>query len=168
MNRESSRGLVLVVVLAFLLAACETVGRGIESAGEKIQDNPKAVLGTVVGAAGGGLIAAAAGGGTGWIVAGSLLGGLAGGFVGHKLDARDKRMAEEAAARAFEQSRTGQTSTWSNPDSGNSGSITPTQTYQLASGQYCRRYTQTIRVGGEAQEASGTACRQADGTWAIQ
>jgi surface antigen len=168
LDRERLRRLAPVVVLAVGLGGCETVGRGIESAGEKIQDNPKAVLGTVVGAAGGGLIAAAAGGGTGWIIAGSLLGGLAGGFVGHKLDARDKRMAEEAAARAFEQNRTGQTSTWSNPDSGNSGSITPTKTYQLASGQYCRRYTQTIRVGGESQEATGTACREADGTWRIQ
>jgi surface antigen len=144
------------------------VGAQIEKAGQEIQQNPKAVLGTVVGAAGGGLIAAAAGGNAGWIVAGSLLGGLAGGYVGHKLDARDKRMAEETAARAFEQNRTGQTSTWSNPDSGNSGSVTPTKTYQLAGGQYCRRYTQTISVGGEPQEASGTACRQADGTWAIQ
>ena len=168
MKQESLRRLAPAVALAFALAACETVGRGVESAGEKIQENPKAVLGTVVGAAGGGLIAAAAGGGTGWIVAGSLLGGLAGGAIGHKLDARDKRMAEEAAARAFEQNRTGQTSTWSNPDTGNSGTVTPTKTYQLASGQYCRRYTQTIRVGGEPQEASGTACRRSDGTWEIQ
>ena len=168
MNRENVRRIAPVVALVLGLAGCETVGRGIEQAGQKIQDNPKAVLGTVVGAAGGGLIAAAAGGGTGWIVAGSLLGGMAGGYVGHRLDARDKRMAEEAAARAFESNRTGQTSTWTNPDSGNSGSITPTKTYQLASGQYCRRYTQTIRVGGEAQEASGTACRRSDGTWEVQ
>jgi surface antigen len=167
-NRESVRVLAPGLLLAFALGACASVGRGIEQAGERIQENPKAVLGTVVGAAGGGLIAAAAGGGTGWIVAGSLLGGMAGGFVGHKLDDRDRRMAEEAAARAFEQNRTGQTSTWSNPDTGHSGTITPTKTYQLANGQYCRRYTQTIDVGGDPQEASGTACRRSDGTWEIQ
>jgi surface antigen len=167
-DRESVRALASVLVVVFALGACASVGRGIEQAGQRIQENPKAVLGTVVGAAGGGLIAAAAGGGTGWIVAGSLLGGMAGGFVGHKLDDRDRRMAEEAAARAFEQNRTGQTSTWSNPDTGHSGTITPTKTYQLASGQYCRRYTQTIDVGGEPQQASGTACRRSDGTWEIQ
>ena len=168
MTRENARRLAPLVALAFALGACAEIGRGVETAGEKIQENPKAVLGTVVGAAGGGLIAAAAGGGAGWIVAGSLLGGLAGGVVGHKLDARDKRMAEEAAARAFEHNQTGQTSTWTNPDTGNSGTVTPTKTYQLASGQYCRRYTQTINVGGEPQEASGTACRGSDGTWQIQ
>jgi surface antigen len=167
-NQGIVRALAPALMAAFVLGACASVGRGIEQAGEKIQENPKAVLGTVVGAAGGGLIAAAAGGGTGWIVAGSLLGGMAGGYVGHKLDARDTRMAEEAAARAFEQNRTGQTSTWTNPDSGHSGTITPTKTYQLASGQYCRRYTQTIDVGGEPQQASGTACRRADGTWEVQ
>lgn len=168
MTRRNARRPAPLVVLGLGLAACAQIGQGIETAGQKIQENPKAVLGTVVGAAGGGLIAAAAGGGTGWIVAGSLLGGMAGGFAGHKLDARDKRMAEEAAARAFEQNRTGQTSSWTNPDSGHSGTITPTKTYQLASGQYCRRYTQTIDVGAEPQEASGTACRRSDGTWEIQ
>ena len=77
-------------------------------------------------------------------------------------------MANEAAQRAFESNRAGQTSVWQNPDSGNSGSVTPTRTYELANGQYCREYRQTIVVGGEQHQAYGTACRQPDGTWAIQ
>ena len=38
----------------------------------------------------GGGIAALAGGSTGWIIAGSLLGGLAGGAIGKNLDDKDK------------------------------------------------------------------------------
>ena len=116
------------------------------------QDNPKAVLGTLLGAGAGAGIAAAAGGGAGWIVGGALMGGLLGGVIGNRLDARDKQMATQAAQQAFENNRTGQPSVWNNPDSGNSGSITPTRTYQLANGQYCRQYQQTIMVGGQKEQ----------------
>jgi len=161
MKSATARRLAPLVLLVFVVGGCAELG-------EKIQDNPKAVLGSVGGAAAGGLIAAAAGGGAGWIVGGALLGGLLGGYIGNRLDARDKRMAAEAAAQAFENNRIGQASVWNNPDSGNSGSITPTKTYQLANGQYCRHYEQTIQIGGEPHQTYGTACRQADGSWRIQ
>ena len=161
MGSTTLRKLAPLVLLVFLSTGCAELG-------QTIQDNPKAVLGSVGGAAAGGLIAAAAGGGAGWIVGGALLGGLLGGYIGNRLDARDKHMAAEAAAQAFETNRVGQASVWSNPDSGNSGSITPTKTYQLANGQYCRRYEQTIQIGGEPHQTYGTACRQGDGTWKIE
>lgn len=158
MRSTASRPLAGLLALALALSSCATLS-------ETTKENPKAVLGSVVGAAAGAGIAALAGGGSGWIVAGALAGGLLGGVVGHKLDDRDKRMAAEAAAQAFESNRTGQASVWSNPDSGNSGSVTPTRTYQLASGQYCREYRQEITVGNEQHQAYGTACRQPDGQW---
>jgi surface antigen len=151
----------LAVLLLFAVTSCA-------SAQKTYQDNPKAVLGSVLGAAVGGGIAAAAGGDAGVIVASALGGALVGGFIGHKLDDRDKRMAAEAAQRAFEQNRSGQTSDWRNPDSGNSGSVTPTRTYQLATGQYCREYRQDIYIGNEKHQTYGTACRQADGTWKVE
>ncbi len=77
-------------------------------------------------------------------------------------------MAIQAANNAFENARTGEASTWRNPDSGNSGSITPTRTYQAPSGGYCREYQQDIIVGGETHKSYGTACRQPDGSWKIQ
>jgi surface antigen len=152
---------IRIVLLVVVFASCATMG-------ETYRDNPKAVLGSLGGAAAGGVIAAVAGGSTGWIVAGTLAGGLLGGAIGHKLDDRDKRMAAEAAHLAFEQNHTGQSSTWQNPDSGNSGSVTPTRTYQIANGQYCREYTQDIFIGGEKHESYGTACRQPDGSWKIE
>jgi surface antigen len=77
-------------------------------------------------------------------------------------------MASQAAQKRSSSGPIGQPSVWNNPDTGNSGAITPTRTYQLANGTYCREYKQTITVGGEEQQAYGTACRQPDGTWKIQ
>ncbi len=131
-------------------------------------DNPKAVLGSLGGAALGAGIAALAHGNPAAIVISALAGGLLGGAIGHHLDNKDKQLAAATAAQAFEGNHTGQTSTWKNPDSGNSGSITPTKTYQAASGQYCREYRQDIIVGDEKHQAYGTACREPDGSWKIQ
>ena len=152
--------LVPIVLLAFVLCSCASIQ-------QTYQDNPKAVLGSVIGAGGAAGIAALAGGSPAWIVGSAVMGGLLGGYIGHRLDDRDKQLASQAATQAFENNRTGQTSVWNNPDNGHSGSITPTRTYQQ-NGQYCREYKQTITVGGQPQAAYGTACRQADGTWAIQ
>jgi surface antigen len=151
----------VAVLLAISLTSCATVK-------ETYRENPKAVLGTVVGAAVGVGIVALAGGTPGSMAAAGAAGALVGGFLGNRLDERDKRMAREAANRAFESARTGESMEWSNPDTGNSGSVTPTKTYQLANGQYCRQYTQDIVVGGETHQTHGTACRQADGTWEVQ
>jgi surface antigen len=161
MNSKLSRCVATVLLVAFPALSCQTLA-------DATRDNPKAVLGSLGGAAAGAGIAAIAGGGAGWIVAAGLAGGLLGGAIGHHLDNKDKQMAAEAAARAFESNRTGQSAGWKNPDSGNSGSITPTKTYQAASGQYCREYRQDVIIGGEKQQAYGTACRQPDGSWKIQ
>jgi surface antigen len=158
---RSRLGLAVLLAVALPLTSCATIQ-------QTYKDNPKAVLGSVGGAAVGAGIAALAHGNPAVIVASAVGGALLGGYVGHKLDDRDKRMAAEAAQRAFENGRTGQAVTWQNPDSGNSGSVTPTQTYQIAGGQYCRRYTQDLMIGGEKHQTHGTACRQADGSWQVQ
>ena len=150
-----------IILVAFAVSSCASMQ-------ETYKENPTAVLGGLLGAGAGAGIAAAAGAGPGVIVASAVGGALVGGLVGKQLDNRDKQMARDAAARAFEQNPTGQASVWNNPESGNSGSITPTKTYQLANGQYCREYHQKIVVGGEPQTSYGTACRQADGTWKVQ
>jgi surface antigen len=161
MNSRFSRCVATVLLVAFPALSCQTLA-------DTTRDNPKAVLGSVGGAVAGAGIAAIAGGSTGWIVAAGLAGGLLGGAIGHRLDNKDKEMAAQAAANAFESNRTGQPAAWKNPDSGNSGSITPTKTYQSGSGQYCREYRQDVVIGGEKQQAYGTACRQPDGSWKIQ
>lgn len=126
-----------------------------------------AQTGAAVGAAAGGLISAAAGADTGWIVAATVLGAVAGGVVGDYMTREDKMMAGKTTNDALESQPTGNTSTWRNPDSGNSGSITVDETYQQADGTPCRKFTQTISAGGQTESGVGTACRAADGTWQI-
>jgi len=123
----------------------------------------KTVLGAAVGAAGGGLLASQLGGGATGIAAGVLLGGS----LGSQLDDADRRYAAETSQHSFETSKVGTTTTWTNPDSGHSGTVTPTKTYQTAQGEYCREFQQTVTVGGKTEDAYGTACRQPDGSWKI-
>ena len=126
-------------------------------------------LGTVVGAALGGLLGSQFGSGDGntaAIVTGIFLGGLLGKDVGATLDRVDKQMMARTTHNTLENSPIGSTSNWNNPDTGNSGTITPTKTYQTTSG-YCREFQTTVTVGGKVQNAYGTACRQPDGSWKI-
>jgi surface antigen len=152
--RERMKALVPIVLLATLLASCQQVGT-------------KTAIGGLGGAAAGGLIGAAAGGGGAGIAAGVILGGLLGGAVGNYLDGRDKQLQQQAAAKALENAPSGTTTAWRNPDSGNTGTVTPKRTYQSASGQYCREYQQTVTIGGKKENSYGTACRQPDGSWKI-
>ena len=164
MRTPNLQGAVAALLVISIFAGCAQM----QSTGQGIENNPKAVLGSLGGAAVGGLLVAALGGKGGAVVAGALVGGLLGGYVGSRLDAKDKQMAAQAATLAFERNSSGQASVWNNPESGNHGSVTPTHTYQLAGGQYCREYRQDVWIGTEKQQTSGTACRQADGSWQIQ
>ena len=157
MTRRSMTILALLALIASGPLACATA-----------QGAPKTTGGALLGSAAGGLLAAAAGGGTTGIIGGVLAGGLIGGAIGNALDQRDRDLAMKNAQLALETSRTGQSSGWQNPDSGNYGSMTPTRTYQTGAGQYCREFQQTIVVAGETQQAYGTACRQPDGSWKVQ
>jgi surface antigen len=128
------------------------------------------ILGTLAGAAIGGLIGSQFGGGTGnkvAIGAGVLAGGLIGNKVGKSMDCKDHQYHQETTQDALETQPTGQTSSWTNPDTGHSGKVTPTKTYTSSEGVPCREFTQTIYVDGEYEEVEGTACRQEDGTWKV-
>ncbi|MBL28087.1 MAG: hypothetical protein CMM50_11135 [Rhodospirillaceae bacterium] len=130
----------------------------------------KEIGGTLLGAAGGGLLGSQFGSGSGQLAAtaaGVFLGALLGQQVGESLDKADQAYASRAYSQSLETAPSGQTTVWHNPDSGHSGTYTPTRTYQTAEGQYCREFQQTVEIGGEKQSAYGTACRQPDGTWKI-
>lgn len=131
---------------------------------------PKETGGTLVGAGTGALIGSQIGSGTGQLVAvaiGTLAGALAGQEVGKSLDRADRLAMQQNAQYALEYTRTNQATGWRNPDTGNYGSVMPVETYQTSAGQYCREYLQTVVIGGQQQQAYGTACRQPDGSWKI-
>ena len=131
---------------------------------------PREGSGTLLGAGAGALIGSQFGGGTGRLVGtaiGTLAGAMIGQDIGRTLDQADRAYIQQTTQQSLEMSRSNQTSSWANPDSGNRGAVTPTRTYQDRDGRYCREYQQTVIVGGEQQQAYGTACRQPDGTWQI-
>ena len=129
----------------------------------------KQTMGTGIGALAGGLAGSQIGGGSGrlWATgAGVLLGGLLGSSVGSSLDKADMAYANQAAMTA-NTAPIGQAITWNNPQSGNSGTITPVRDGYTASNRYCREYQQTITVGGKKESGYGTACQNANGDWEI-
>ena len=103
-----------------------------------------------------------------WLIAGAAAGGLVGHNIGAKLDERDRLLLGQTFQNTMETAPTHQTGAWSNPNTGNSGTVTPTQTMMSANNQPCREFQTTINVGGEAVQGYGTACRQNDGSWKIQ
>jgi len=156
-SRRRGRALLAAALLPFFLAAC--VG--------PYAPGPKTQIGAAGGAAAGGLLGAAFGNEPEGIIAGVLLGGLLGGAVGNALDNADREYAMRTSYYALEQTPSGTTSSWQNPDTGHSGSVTPLRTFENGYGGYCREFQQTVRIGGERQQAYGTACREPDGSWRV-
>ena len=83
------------------------------------------------------------------------------------LGSDDIARARRAAQNAFETTPSGQTSIWRNPANGHWGTVTPSRTFQDATGRYCRDYKQTVTVDGQEHQGNGTACREPDGAWRI-
>ena len=128
--------------------------------------------GTVIGALTGGALAYGLGKDSSnkelWTVVGIGLGGMLGNNIGAQLDERDRLLMGQTFQQALERAPDNAQSNWQNPNSGNSGTITPTVTHMRNMGTPCREFTQTVYIGGQPQQAYGTACRQADGSWRIQ
>ena len=158
-NSTFSR-LAWLVAAGFLVTACTS----------EMRDRPKETAGTVIGAIGGGLAGAQFGGGKGTVVTaiiGTLLGGWLGSEAGKSLDRADQEHAQSTTRQTLEQNPPGQTSTWYDPNSGNSGTITPSATRRLQSGVECRDFESTITIDGRMEKSRGLACKQDDGTWRI-
>ena len=132
---------------------------------------PKQAVGTVTGMVLGGKVANDFAEGSRneglWTIAGVALGAFLGNEVGASMDRQDAMLAERAAMQALETNKTKQASVWKNPDTGNFGSVYPTNTFSK-NGQPCREFTQEITIGGKVETAFGKACRNPDGSWDLQ
>ena len=151
--------LPLVLVASVSLAACE----GTQNAGTKEK------IGSVVGAIGGGVLGAQVGGGSGQFIAtgvGTLLGAWVGNEIGKSLDKADYAYARKAEQDAYV-APIGQQIAWSNPESGNYGTVTPLRDGRTDSGEQCREFEQTIYIGGQAETGVGVACKRNDGKWDV-
>ena len=161
-NMKQHRVLLYVALILFAGNVNAECNQGETGGGE--------VVGTLLGAALGGFLGAQIGDGTGnkvAIGAGVLAGGLLGNKLGASMDCQDQQYHVDTTQNALEYQPAGQSSNWVNPDTGHSGTVTPVKTFQTAEGINCREFTQTLTVDGQVEEVTGTACRQADGTWKI-
>ena len=78
---------------------------------------------------------------------------------GSVLSEPDRQRAFDAQTQALE---TGRLQSWRN-DKGLYGTVEPGAESRL--GGSCRDYTHTLYLNGRPKSASGSACRQADGSW---
>jgi surface antigen len=147
-----------LLVATFLLttgfiAGCETTSH--------------AQQGEVIGGVLGGVLGAQIGDGRGRtaaIIVGTIAGSMIGRQIGDNMDDTDRMQT----AMVLNDGRTGQGTTWVNPDNGNRYTVTPTQTFEQSDGP-CREFRLDARVGDQAdQEVYGTACLQADGSWLVR
>ncbi|MEK9670900.1 MAG: RT0821/Lpp0805 family surface protein [Rhodospirillaceae bacterium] len=150
---------MIAVLMVVSLAAC--------AADDK---NQKQTGGNLLGGGLGALLGSQLGGGKGKLAVvaiGALAGAYAGSEIGKSLDKADLAYLNRTTQDALEYNKVNQSSAWNNPDSKNSGTVTPTKTYQTAEGRNCREYETTIVIDGKTEKATGTACRQPDGSWRI-
>ncbi len=140
------------------------VGTGIAACEDKYQTG-----GTVIGAGAGALIGNQFGKGSGKVAAtviGAVVGAYLGNRIGRRLDRADRAYAEQNADRAMDQP-TGTTSSWSNENSGNSGSVTPTSApYKDQQQRVCRDFSETVTLAdGKSETITGKRCQKPDGSW---
>lgn len=146
---------VLAGAMVAVTAGCQTApGHEQEQAGMVIGGILGGVVGSQVGKGSGRTVA---------IIAGTLVGAAIGGNVGRSMDDTDRLKT----GQSLETVRTGVPTSWQNPDTGNEYVVTPTRTYDSATGP-CREYTIDAVIGGKKEKVYGTACRQPDGSWQAQ
>lgn len=153
-NRNTLASLVLLTALS----ACAESGYGTQQ-----------TIGGLTGAALGGLLGAQFGSGAGQAAAtgaGVLIGALIGSEIGRDMDTVDRMRADRAVSTA-RTAPVGETIVWSNPQTGNSGTVTPVRDGVSTSGLYCRDFQQTIRINGDVAQGHGIACRDENGVWRI-
>jgi surface antigen len=158
MTRSYTVRFLGILCVLSVLAGCTT---------HQSQIGSKTAIGGLGGAAVGSLLTASQSQNPLAIAGGTLLGFLTGAAVGNRLDAADQQHATRAVNQALEAAPTGQAVPWRNPDSGHTGTFTPTRTYQSTQGQICREYQHVVLIGGREERAHGTACRQLDGSWKV-
>lgn len=157
MKRAKST-IAMTLAAGLSLAGCETTGGNNIASAENI--------GTILGAIGGAYLGSKVGSGSGKTAAtvlGGVLGGLAGRTIARKLTQKDYGYMNNATEQAVS---TNSPRSWKNPESGHSGTVTPTGSY-VRNGQKCTNFSQTVSAGGETGSGNATACQMPDGSWQI-
>ena len=156
-QKISGKGAILPMTCALLIVLPPVTG---------CETTTHAQQGEVVGGVLGGVLGSQVGEGSGKtaaIIIGTMAGSMIGRHIGQTMDDVDRMKTAEA----LNNNRTGQSTTWTNPDTGEEYTVTPTRTFEESGGP-CREFELDATVGGEPdQKVSGTACLQPDGSWKI-
>lgn len=159
---RTSVALALLASVALMpLAGCDYVE-------QQTGLNKDTQTGTLGGAAFGGIIAALADANPAWIAASIILGGVTGGVIGNYLGQDDAQKHATTNLHALDTLGQGQTSSWSNGQSGNSGSTTVTSVTTRPDGAVCKAYRETVHTKAETVTKEATACKVPGGSWKIQ
>lgn len=156
--KKTSALIAAGLTAATSISGCETIER-------ETGLSRDAQTGAGVGAATGGLIALLADANPGWIIASALLGGVAGGVIGEHINRRDAEMHASNNYDALQNLGAGETSNWSNDETGHSGYTTVTNVYTGPDGRTCKDFTEVVETPERTFSEDGTACRTADGGW---
>lgn len=151
MKKFCAMGLLLMMLS---LAACD---QGVYT---------KGVQGAGMGAAGGAIVGQIIGRNHQGTLIGAAVGGLLGYIVGNEMDKHDR----ERLNNAYEYGASGQTTSWHNPDNGNSYQVTPQPAYSQPgySNKPCRRAQILATIDGRTEKTYTTACRDESGQWVLQ
>jgi 17 kDa outer membrane surface antigen len=82
----------------------------------------------------------------------------------NNLSEYQQRAYEDAQIRAAT-APIGETIQWS--QAGAYGTVTATRDGTSSSNRYCREFQKTVTIGGQTEQAYGTACMQPDGAWEV-
>ena len=78
----------------------------------------------------------------------------------------DLNLAARLMQTTLESTPDGATRRWTNPQTGNSGEITPLRTYVSERGYFCRDYREEFALAGDSGRFYHTACRDDSARWA--
>jgi len=148
--KKMSAVFVVLVFMASSLASC---------AGEYNKGQSGAVMGGV----GGAVVGQAIGRSTEATLIGVAVGTMLGYIVGNEMDKTDRQQLNQV----YETGPSGRQSSWQNPDSGNSYTVTPQPAVQRSSGP-CRKAEIRAVIDGRNETTYSTACRDESGQWVLQ
>ena len=146
--------LCLLPILILTLSSCAN------------QQLSKGTQGAGIGAASGAIIGQAIGRNTEATLIGAAVGTMLGYIVGNEMDKFDKQELNQA----YEFGPSGQSTAWTNPDSGNAYQVTPQPAYASPQNSQspCRRAEILATIDGKTEKTYTTACRNSAGQWELQ
>lgn len=139
---------LLLIITVLILASCTGMNKGQQ--------------GAMGGAAGGALIGQIIGHNTEATLIGAAVGTMLGYIVGNEMDKYDRKQLNQT----YETGKSGTSSAWVNPDSGNQYKVTPQPAFTNGSqNQWCRKAEIQAIIDGKQETTYTTACRDANGHW---